>query len=516
MNRKEIKKCARKSLRKNYFRTLIVVFIFGLIVGGGYNFGNKVDFSYIEKGIPESSFISSYLVKPKRISDIAEDIFIKEKGNTKEYRYTKGFLAPIINNMVESNSVVLGLFSSISLFINNKIDNAIVSLITLGIITLLYLFSINIIYVGKARYFLEQRRYKDTSIGRLIFPAKVKKKRNVIAVLLFVDIKLFLWCLTIIGGFIKYYEYKMVDYILAENPNIKARDAIKLSSQMMKGNKWNTFIMDISFLFLKFIDVFTLGLLSFFFINMYREACYAEIYMKLRKRKDLDKDLKEQLCDEYLDIDEFSDKPYPDDKYFIKIDHKELINSKQDDDYTLTTYVLMFFIFSFVGWSWEVILHMVQFGKYVNRGALFGPWLPIYGWGGVITLYALKSFKKKPKLYFIASMILCGFIEYITSLYLEIFKNLHYWDYTGSFLNINGRICFEGVLLFGIGCMTVGYLVGPFLNTYLKRFKEKILIPIAIILVALFLVDNVYSNIKPHTGDGITDGLIASIIDIDK
>ena len=52
MNRKEIKKCARKSLRKNYFRTLIVVFIFGLVVGGGYNFGNKVDFTYIEKGIP--------------------------------------------------------------------------------------------------------------------------------------------------------------------------------------------------------------------------------------------------------------------------------------------------------------------------------------------------------------------------------------------------------------------------------------------------------------------------------
>ena len=514
MNIKELKSCARKTLKRNYFKTLIVVFIFTVIVGGGYTFSSKIEVPRYVKKRPEVVFVSNVLEKRKSVSDIIEDIISDTNGDKKEYKYTRGVIAPFVNNMVESNSVVLGFLNTTSLFIRNKTGNAIVSLITVVILTILYLFGINIIYIGKSRYFLEQRRYKDTHVGRLFFPAKVKRVGNVVVTLLIVNIKFVLWCFTIIGGFIKYYEYRMVEYILAENPNVKYKDAIKLSSQMMKGNKWKTFLLDLSFIGWSLLDLFTFGLTKYFFTNMYREASYAELYMSLRKRKDIDSNLKKYLCDEYLDIKDFSDKTYPDEKYFIKINKREPINIKHNDEYTLVTYVLMFFIFSFVGWFWEVILHLIQFGDFVNRGTLLGPWLPIYGWGGVITLYVLKRFKKRPKVYFIASIILCGILEYFTSWYLEFFKNLEYWNYTGNFLNINGRICLEGLLMFGLGCLAVGYFVGPFVNALLRKANEKVLVIIALILVVLFVGDNVYSNIKPHVGDGITDNLIVEKLEI--
>ena len=81
----------------------------------------------------------------------------------------------------------------------------------------------------------------------------------------------------------------------------------------------------------------------------------------------------------------------------------------------------------------------------VNRGTLHGPWLPIYGWGCtiIILLTRFKKFReilKNPVLTFIIIVIVCSIIEYMTSWYIELVSGLRYWDYTGVFLNLNGRI----------------------------------------------------------------------------
>ena len=102
---------------------------------------------------------------------------------------------------------------------------------------------------------------------------------------------------------------------------------------------------------------------------------------------------------------------------------------------------------------------------------MFGPWLPIYGTGAILILALLKPFRKRPVLYFIASMILAGILEYTTSWYLETFKGMKWWDYTGYFLNINGRICLEGLIVFGLGAAAVTYFIGPLLNYYFKKIK---------------------------------------------
>ena len=135
---------------------------------------------------------------------------------------------------------------------------------------------------------------------------------------------------------------------------------------------------------------------------------------------------------------------------------------------------------------------------------MHGPWLPIYGWGGVLILFLLKKYRDKPFKLFISSTILCGIIEYITAWYLETFNNLKYWDYTGYFLNLHGRICLEGLLLFGIGGCGFVYLLAPLLDNLYKKIKPKIKTILCIILILLFSIDFIYSSIVPNTGKGIS------------
>ena len=76
----------------------------------------------------------------------------------------------------------------------------------------------------------------------------------------------------------------MIPYILAENPKIQRKKAFILSKEMMKGNKWKTFILDLSFLGWELLSIFTFGLLNIFYINPYKVATTVELYEVLKKQ----------------------------------------------------------------------------------------------------------------------------------------------------------------------------------------------------------------------------------------
>ena len=140
----------------------------------------------------------------------------------------------------------------------------------------------------------------------------------------------------------------------------------------------------------------------------------------------------------------------------------------------------------------------------VNRGTMYGPWIPIYGWGGLIIIVLLTNVKDKPFKLFLYAFLLSGTLEYLTSLYLDVFYNKKWWDYSGYFLNIKGRICLEGLLVFALaGCIAI-YFVAPHLDNIYKKINRKIKITIIIILVILYSADFVYSTINPNSGEGIT------------
>lgn len=174
--------------------------------------------------------------------------------------------------------------------------------------------------------------------------------------------------------------------------------------------------------------------------------------------------------------------------------------------YSLWSLIVIFFSMSVFGWLWEVGMHLVSYGEFVNRGALHGPWLPIYGTGAVLILTVLNRFRKNPALEFGAAIVLCGFLEYMTSLVMEIVTGgTKWWDYSGYFLNLNGRICAEGLLVFGIGGLAIVYIIAPVIDDLTGRLNERKVMIVCTVLLVLFLADAVYSQIHPNTGEGVTD-----------
>ena len=165
----------------------------------------------------------------------------------------------------------------------------------------------------------------------------------------------------------------------------------------------------------------------------------------------------------------------------------------------------LFLAFSFLGWCLEVAATAVRLGQYRDRGVLHGPWLPIYGTGGVLLLVLLKKVRDNPLATFLLGMVVCGVVEYSTAWYLETFKHTKWWDYTGYFLNLHGRICAEGLLVFGLGgCMFI-YVLGPLLNNLYAKVPARVKNRLCAVLLAVFLVDFAYSSFVPNTGEGITD-----------
>ncbi len=173
--------------------------------------------------------------------------------------------------------------------------------------------------------------------------------------------------------------------------------------------------------------------------------------------------------------------------------------------YTIWSVIMIFFVFAFIGWSWEVGIHLVKDGVFVNRGVMHGPWLPVYGSGVAMIIVALARWRRNPAAEAILTIVLCGFVEYMTSYYLEVTKGMRWWDYTGYFLNLNGRICGEGLMVFAIGGMAAVYLLVPIVDSLLSRINPKILTALSIVLVIIFAADMVYSHNTPNIGEGITD-----------
>lgn len=214
---------------------------------------------------------------------------------------------------------------------------------------------------------------------------------------------------------------------------------------------------------------------------------------------------KTYTLNELRELGQYPGIAYEQKAHFSRFTQKAIVHRDYHRDYDAVTYILLFFIFSFIGWAWEVAIHVVEDGAFINRGTMLGPWLPIYGFGGICGIVLLKKFIDEHIKTFALVCGICAVVEYITSWFLERFCNIKYWDYTGYFGSINGRICFEGVLIFGFaGCAGI-YIMAPFFDDLLKKADKKKRTVIAVILVILFVCDFGYSKVHPNQGKGITD-----------
>ena len=113
-------------------------------------------------------------------------------------------------------------------------------------------------------------------------------------------------------------------------------------------------------------------------------------------------------------------------------------------------YILLFFVYSFLGWCLEVGCKLVSDHKFINRGFLIGPYCPIYGHGALIMTILLNRYLNDPATLFIMIILCCSLLEYFTSYFLEKIFHTRWWDYSGYRFNINGRICLETMVPFGL------------------------------------------------------------------
>ncbi len=145
-------------------------------------------------------------------------------------------------------------------------------------------------------------------------------------------------------------------------------------------------------------------------------------------------------------------------------------------------YILIFFTYSFAGWFMESVGGILNVKKFINRGFLIGPYCPVYGIGVVIVSILLKNYSNDIPALFILSTVICGTLEYLTSYLMEKLFNARWWDYHNKKFNINGRICLEMLIPFGIAST----LIICYLNPLLLKFFQN-LNPILIHIITAFL-----------------------------
>lgn len=596
ITRKEMKRKAKKALRKHYIFYVAICLIMAYL---GVEFSsslNVLDITPLEQVYrwEDEERVTRVGVNTDGLLDVLWDFWegdeegrqklsaaVRENAQrrTQEgdpvFGRTRGVFAGIVNNITSGSALVALVGVLHSLF--GSESAAILFLILLGLAFLfsLWFFITNVVSVISKRIFLEGRMYEKVPLQRCLFLLRIKKWAKACRTMFLTALFQFLWSFTIIGGVIKYYSYYLVPYIVAENADIPSREAIRLSRRIMRGHKWECFVYELSFLPWIILGAATAGLSEVFYSNPYRAAAFAEYYDQLRKdakKSHLkgsqylnDTYLFEKAEDEmiylaYEDVISALVRPRKDErklkgvrKFFADYLGILLTNTKEEREfeesqalqirmqflkdavdrksypsrlsalpekekrtkmetihymrhYSIWSMFLLFFAFSFLGWLWEVSLRLVQDGEFINRGVLHGPWLPIYGGGSVLILLLLNRLRSRPVIQFAGIILLCGAVEYAASYYLEVAHNgQRWWDYSGYFLNLHGRICAEGLLVFGIGGLGIVYALAPLLDNLIQKISLRVLIPLCVLLTVVFAVDAVYSVQYPNAGKGITD-----------
>ncbi len=160
---------------------------------------------------------------------------------------------------------------------------------------------------------------------------------------------------------------------------------------------------------------------------------------------------------------------------------------------TYKHYFLLFLSYSILGWIIEVLGKLINDKRIINRGFLLGPYCPIYGFGCVLITLLLDKYINDPIILFIMSMIICSILEYWTSYIMEKLFKARWWDYSSYKYNINGRVCLNTMIPFGILSCFLMYVLNPFYISILTNMSDKLLNVICIITLIPFTADVIIS-----------------------
>lgn len=161
--------------------------------------------------------------------------------------------------------------------------------------------------------------------------------------------------------------------------------------------------------------------------------------------------------------------------------------------YSAGQWVLLFFFYCFCGWVWESCYVSLRQRRWVNRGFLHGPLLPIYGSGAIIILFATLPVAGSLPLIWLFGMLAATALEYVVGDAMERIFKVRYWDYSSQRFNLNGHICLTSSIAWGFFSILLVRCIHPPIGRLLADVPPWLVEPLALVLTAAFTVDVVRS-----------------------
>ena len=260
-NRKELKARGKQAFRANYWRSVLVALLVVFVIGSAGAAGSKG----VDSGMDQSEDAANEQIQSLNdaIAELPDEVI--------------GQLPDGLADLLPSQS------SGAPSLLSGVVIGAIIGAIAIAMLLFTFIDALllNPLEVGCRRFFLVNSR-EEARLKELVFGYE-NNYWNTVKTILLRDIFAFLWTLLfLIPGIVKAYSYRLVPYIIADDPTVPARDAITISRQMMKGHKWRTFVLDLSFIGWDILSVLTLGLVGIFYANPYQCATDAELYRAIR------------------------------------------------------------------------------------------------------------------------------------------------------------------------------------------------------------------------------------------
>ena len=286
--RKQLKEKGQKAFNRNYWKSVLVALILTLVAGGGSgafgggNFTNMTnDPGKAASGIAASGLVGTAAGEasqtdvsistneseddPDQINDISIDLHAPELSTMSE------------DERKESLAHVAGVAAIFS----------IIFIVIFAIVLLLDAFIFNPLELGCNRFFYKNLD-EDSDVAEIAYGFD-HGFVNIAKIMFVRDIRIVLWSLLfVIPGIVKAYEYRMIPYILAENPEMTKAETFALSKEMMSGQKWKAFLLDLSFIGWDILSLITLGLLGIFYVTPYKYSTRAALYEVLKIGSDND------------------------------------------------------------------------------------------------------------------------------------------------------------------------------------------------------------------------------------
>ncbi|MGN9234963.1 DUF975 family protein [Atopobiaceae bacterium HCP3S3_D6] len=267
-SREGLKARGKEALRHNYWKSVFVAFVLGVVVFAGGGAGRAAGPGGWRYTSPEAAAKAAATSAVDWEGGSQADPYATEgyAYDPSEADATDEVLAPHVPYL--TTVAVVGILAGVALVVG-----------AVGILLGVFLFLP--LEVG-ARHFFVSNLSGPGRVQELLW-AFDSKYLNIVKVMFLRDLKLFAWTLLfVVPGIVKYYEYRMIPYLLAEDPTLDCDAATAESRRMMDGNKWGAFVLDLSFLGWKLLSCLTLGLVGTFYSRPYQEGANAALFEALR------------------------------------------------------------------------------------------------------------------------------------------------------------------------------------------------------------------------------------------